>query len=34
MIIDAFPKFAVFMDHLGVIVSTPISKKSLFGYIT
>ena len=31
---EVFPKFAVFMDPLGVIVPAPVSKKSLFGVIT
>ena len=31
---EVFPKFAVFMDTLGVVVPAPISKKSLFGVIT
>ena len=30
---EVFPKFAVFMEPLGVIVSAPISKESLFGII-
>ena len=31
---EVFPKFAVFMEPLGVIVLFPIIKKSLFGVIT
>ena len=31
---EVFPKFAVFMNPLGIIVPTPISKKSIFGVIT
>ena len=31
---EVFRKFGVFMDPFGVIIPTPISKKSLFGVIT
>ena len=31
---EVFPKFAVFMNPLGVIVPAPTTKKSLFGVIT
>ena len=31
---EVFPKFALFMEALGVIVPAPINKKSLFGAIT
>ena len=31
---EVLPKFAVFMDPLGVIVPARISNKSLFGVIT
>ena len=31
---DVFPKFAMFMDPLSVVLMNPVSKKSLFGVIT